>query len=144
MWQRVQTLYLAVASVLVGSMFFCKFATILGPQGESVDIMYYEKLPFLLFLISLFSANVIALFTFRSRMLQMRVSVLAVLLLVGFQVWLGVDFFRHKNEMVFSFTAVFPIVAAILDVLAARNIFLDEAMVQSASRLRASKRRKHK
>ncbi|MBO5194109.1 MAG: DUF4293 family protein, partial [Bacteroidales bacterium] len=38
------------------------------------------------------------------------------------------------------YTAVFPIVAAILDFLAARNIFLDEAMVQSASRLRKRKR----
>ena len=104
--------------------------------------MYYEKLPFLLFLISLFSANVIALITFKARILQMRVSVLAALLLVGFQIWLGVDFFSHRNEMVFSFTAVFPLVAAILDVMAARNIFLDEAMVQSASRLRSSKKKR--
>ena len=142
MWQRVQTLYLAVASVLVGSLFFSRFATVLGPEGESVDIMYYEKLPFLLFLVSLFSANVIALITFKARILQMRVSVLAALLLVGFQIWLGVDFFSHRNEMVFSFTAVFPLVAAILDVMAARNIFLDEAMVQSASRLRSSKKKR--
>ena len=34
------------------------------------------------------------------------------------------------------------ILTAILDILAARNIFLDEAMVQSASRLRAAKRHK--
>ena len=142
MWQRVQTLYLAVASVLVGSLFFSRFATVLGPEGESVDIMYYEKLPFLLFLISLFSANVIALITFKARILQMRVSVLAALLLVGFQIWLAVDFFSHRNDRVFSFTAVFPLVAAILDVMAARNIFLDEAMVQSASRLRSSRKKR--
>lgn len=142
MWQRIQTLYLAIATVLTGSLFFCNFATILGPGGESVDVRYYEKLPYLIFLISLFTANAIALLSFRTRILQMRVSILAALLLTGFQIWLGVDFFRHRNEMIFSFTAVFPIVAAILDVLAARNIALDEAMVQSASRLRGSRRKK--
>ena len=107
-----------------------------------MDVKYYEKLPYLIFLISLFTANAIALLSFRTRILQMRVSILAALLLTGFQIWLGVDFFRHRNEMIFSFTAVFPIVAAILDVLAARNIALDEAMVQSASRLRGSRRKK--
>lgn len=142
MWQRIQTLYLAIATVLTGSLFFCNFATILGPGGESADVKYYEKLPYLIFLISLFTANAIALLSFRTRILQMRVSILAALLLTGFQIWLGVDFFRHRNEMIFSFTAVFPIVAAILDVLAGRNIALDEAMVQSASRLRGSRRKK--
>lgn len=142
MWQRIQTLYLAIASILTGSLFFCRMATVLGPDGASVDIMYYEKLPFLLFLISLFSANVIALCTFKARILQMRVCILASLLLLGFQIWLGVDFLKNRNDMVFSITAVFPIVAAILDVLAARAIALDEAMVQSAARLRSSRRKK--
>ncbi|MCM1501220.1 MAG: DUF4293 domain-containing protein [Bacteroidales bacterium] len=152
MWQRIQTLYLAVASILVGSLFFCTMATALGPNGESVDIHYYEKTAFLIFLISLFSANVIALLTFKARMLQMRVCVLAALLLIGFQIWIGVDFYHGQitgieingieGKMTFSITAVFPIVAAILDVLAARAIALDEAMVQSASRLRSGRRRK--
>ncbi|MDE6871007.1 MAG: DUF4293 domain-containing protein [Bacteroidales bacterium] len=142
MWQRIQTLYLAIASILVGSLFFARMATVLGPDGASIDIRYYEKLPFLLFLISLFSANVIGLLTFRARLLQMRVCILAALLLVGFQIWIGADFFRYKDSMIFSFTAVFPIVAAILDVLAARAIALDEAMVQSAARLRGKRKRK--
>lgn len=116
--------------------------TVLGAEGASVDIRYYEKLPFLLFLISLFSANVIALLTFKARILQIRVCILAALLLLGFQIWIGADYFRYNDSIVFSFTAVFPIVAAILDVLAAKAIALDEAMVQSASRLRSSKRRK--
>lgn len=142
MWQRVQTLYLAIATVLVGTMFFSNFGTIIDPDGAVETLKYTNYLAWLLFLISLLSANGIALFSFKVRMLQMRVSVLAALLLIGFQAWIAVKFFQMKDEMVFSFTAVFPIVAAILDVLAARNIFLDEAMVQSAARLRKSKRRR--
>ena len=45
-------------------------------------------------------------------------------------------------RMIFSFTAIFPVIAAILNMLAARNIALDEAMVQSTYRLRKSKHRK--
>lgn len=140
MWQRIQTLYLAIASVLTGSLFFCRMATVLGPDGASVEIMYHERLAFLLFMISLLSANVIALLTFKARILQMRLCVLAALLLTGFQIWIGCDFFRYRNDMIFSFTAVFPAVAAILDLLAARAIALDEAMVQSASRLRGPRK----
>ena len=142
MWQRIQTLYLAIAGILVGSLFFCKMATVLGPDGATAEIMYHERPAYLLFLISLLSANVIALFTFKARILQMRVCILAALLLTGFQIWIGVDFFRYRNDMVFSFTAVFPVVAAILDLLAARAIALDEAMVQSASRLRGPRKRR--
>lgn len=141
MWQRIQTLYLAIATALIGSMFFCSFGTVIGPEGIAVETFKYTHyLAWLLFLISLLSANGIALFSFRTRILQMRLCVIAALLLIGFQAWIAVKFFQMKDEMIFSFTAVFPIVAAILDILAARNIFLDEAMVQSASRLR--KRRK--
>lgn len=142
MWQRIQTLYLAIATILIGTLFFSKFATIIGPEGESVEIMYHERVQYLLFIISLFLGNAIALFSFKSRMLQMRVCILAALLLIGFQVLLAVYYFAHRNEMVFSITAVFPIVTAILDVLAARAIALDEAMVQSSSRLRSSKKRR--
>lgn len=142
MWQRVQTLYLAISSILIASMFFCKFATIVGAQGDETTIMYYEYLPYLIFMIMLLTANLSALFAFKARVLQMRVAILAALLSLGFQIWLGVDFVRMRNEMTFSFTAVFPVVCVILNVLAARAIMMDEAMVQTASRLRDYKRKK--
>lgn len=140
MWQRIQTLYLAIATVLVGSLFFSKVATVVGPEGEDLAIMYHEKVIYLLFTIMVFAANAIALVSFRARNIQMRLSVISALLLIAFQIWLGVDFLAHRKDLVFSFTAVFPLIAAILDLLAARNIFLDEAMVQAASRLRSSRR----
>ena len=46
MWQRIQTLNLAIATALLASMFFCKFATIVGPQGNDLEIMYWEKIPY--------------------------------------------------------------------------------------------------
>lgn len=142
MWQRVQTLYLAIATALVAAMFFCNFALHMSADGSVADSWKYtDRLAWLLFMISLLTANVISLVSFKSRILQMRVCVLAALLLLGFQIWIGVEVVRFWNDMVFSFTAVFPIVAAILDVMAARNIALDEAMVQASSRLRGKRKR---
>ena len=89
------------------------------------------------------SGNGFTLFSYKARMVQMRLSMLEAILMTAFQIWIGVDFIRlrNENELIFSFTAIFPIIAAILNVMAARNIALDEAMVQSAYRLRKSKKK---
>lgn len=140
MWQRIQILYLGIASALVGSLFFCNMATVIGPGGSEVTIAYHEKLPFLMLTIMAFTAHVGALASTRVRFLQMRVCIIAALLLIGFQCWLAVDMVTHRHEMVFSFTMAFPLIAAILDVMAARNIMLDEMMVQAHSRIKKKKR----
>lgn len=142
MWQRIQTLYLAVATALLTSMIFCKFATILGPEGGEATIMYYEKIPYIVLLAVALLGNVFSLCAFKIRIPQMRVATVSALVLLALQIWIVVDVVKGWNEMVFSVTALFPLVAVILDVLAARNIMLDEAMVQSSSRLRAYKRKR--
>ena len=142
MWQRIQTLYLALATTLLSSMYFCKFATIVGPEGSELNIMYWEKIPYLVLLTLCAAGNLFSLFAFKIRMPQMRVATASAILLLAFQCWIVVDFASLWNEMTFSVTALFPLVAAILDILAARSILLDEAMVQSSDRLRASRRKR--
>ena len=44
MWQRIQTLYIGIATALTAAMFFCRMATIIGPEGNNIDIRYYENL----------------------------------------------------------------------------------------------------
>ncbi len=143
MWQRVQTLYLAIAAVLTGSLFFCNVAKIVTPDGGTENIMYSDKVEYMIFITALFIVQCICLAAFKFRMIQMRLCVISAIVMLAFQIWLGVDYFTHRNDMIFSFTAVFPIITVILDMLASRNILLDEAMVQASSRLRSS-RRKHR
>ena len=142
MWQRIQTLYLALATALLSSMYFCKFATIVGPEGSELNIMYWEKIPYLVLLTLCAAGNLFSLLAFKIRMPQMRVATASAILLLAFQCWIVVDFASLWNKMTFSVTALFPLVAAILDILAARSILLDEAMVQSSARLRASRRKR--
>ncbi len=139
MWQRIQTLYLGTATALVFSMFFCTFATIVGPDGAEETIGYSEKWPYLIMLIMMTIAHVAATASFKAFFLQARVAVIAALLSVGFQIWLGIDIFRHHEHMTFSFTAMFPLAAAVLDIMAAKRSMVDEltvTAVKSAKRMR--------
>lgn len=136
MWKRIQTLYLAVSAGLIASMFFCRFATIIGPEGSEEVIRYYEKTPYLILLIMLTTANVFSIATYRTRFLQARVCMLTALILTGFQIWLGVDFLMYREEMIFSVTMLFPMAAAILDVMASRRIMTDEFIVMTHRKMK--------
>ncbi|MGM9736742.1 MAG: DUF4293 domain-containing protein [Candidatus Cryptobacteroides sp.] len=144
MWTRIQVLYLAIATILTGALFFCDLATIIGPEGSEISIGYHEKLPYLILTIMAFTAQVACFACIKLRFLQMRVCIIAALLLLGFQVWIGIDFFLNRKDMVFSFTALFPLVAAFLDVLAARSIMLDEMMVQTWNKMHGKKKKETK
>ena len=143
MWQRIQTLYLGISTVLIFSMFFCIFATIIGPEGEELTIGYHEKIPYLAMLIMLFTAHVAATASFKVFFLQARVSMIAALMAIGFQIWIAVDFIRFHDEMTFSFTALFPLTAAILDFMAAKRSLVDEMTISAVRSVKSSRRRRH-
>ena len=124
MWQRIQTLYLLIASGLLVAMYF-------QPYGTGFIVLFSIAL----------AAQLLAIVALKSRTLQMRLSNLAGLLLFGLQVWMAVSYFTADPRPALNMTAIFPIVAAIFDFLAARAILKDELLVRSASRLRASKRK---
>ena len=141
-WQRIQTLYLGIATTLIAAMFFCRFATIIGPDGAEEFIRYYEKMPFLVLLIMLTSAHVAAIGCYKAFFLQARVCIIAGLLAIGFQIWLGIDFLRYRHDMVFSITMVFPLVMTILDVMAARNSLVDEMTVSAVKSVKKTLKRR--
>ena len=126
MWSRIQTLYLGIATGLIASMFFCDLATIAGPEGNDIFIRYYEKSSFLVLMIMLLTSHICALFSFKSWGLQSRVAMIASLLSLGFQIWLGIDFIRMRNDMAFNITGIFPLVCTILDILASRAAMIDQ------------------
>lgn len=142
MWKKIHTIYSIVATLLSASMFVFSFATILGPEGTELKIMYYEKLPYLFMLIMLLAAGICSIFTYRNGFLQARVCILTALMLIGFQIWLGVDFLRFRTDMVFSISAIFPIVAAILNVLAARGALVDGMTIQTAEKVLKSRKKR--
>lgn len=144
MWQRLQTLYLCIATGLIVALFFSVKAFTLGPGGvHSVELTYIKYTPYLILLILITILQLLAVFTFNARVFQMRTAVLAAILMIALQAWIGVDYFTADKEWIFKFTAVFPLVAAILNFIAARLILRDQLLVESVSHLR-SRKKNHK
>ena len=142
MWQRIQTLYLAIATGLIVSMFFTLKAVVPAADGGFAEsYRYVSYRPYLVLLIVITVLDVLALTGWKFRIFQMRTAILAALVTLALQAWLAVDYFTAAEGVVFRFTAVFPLVAVILDLLAARKIYADQLLVESVSRLRSSRRR---
>lgn len=144
MWQRLQTLYLCIATGLIVALFFSVKAFTLGPGGvHSVELTYIKYTPYLILLILITILQLLAVFTFNARVFQMRTAVLSAILMIALQAWIGVDYFTADKEWIFKFTAVFPLVAAIMNFIAARLILRDQLLVESVSHLR-SRKKNHK
>ena len=144
MWQRIQTLYLALACGIVAALFFVPLAVAIGTGGATENIYFTDNVYFLCLLIAIALANFTALILFKHRGIQIRVAVVACLLLLGFQIWLLAKYFNAPDGVVFKFTAILPLVASALDALAVRRIMADELLVQSYSRLRTNKKNRKK
>lgn len=136
MWQRLQTLYFGIATLIVASLFWSDAAKAVGPDGTVENISFTGNTIYLIWLVLLIVLQVLSLGGYKWRMRQFRVVIVTGIMCLAFQGWLVYDYVRLHDEVVFSWTALLPVVAGILDFFGARNILLDEAIVQSANRLR--------
>ena len=145
MWQRIQTLYLAVSAVLVTILFFNDAYTVSAPEGmEYVTYLQIQK-PYFAILLGILAAMVVlALVSFKVRILQMRLATLSGLVALGMQGWLAYYYFTAPENVTFKWTVIFPLVIAICNFLAARGCFQDQLMVESAYRIRESRKRDRK
>ena len=145
MWQRIQTLYLAVSAVLLFILFFNDAYTVAAPDGmQYVKYLQIQKPYFGILLGILFAMTVLALVTFKVRILQMRLATLSGLVALGMTGWLAYYYFTAPENVTFKWTVIFPFVVAISNFLAARGCFQDQLMVESAYRIRESRKRDRK
>ena len=145
MWQRIQTLYLAVSTVLLFILFFNDAYTVAAPDGmQFVKYLQIQKPYFGILLVILFAMTVLALVTFKVRILQMRLATLSGLVALGMTGWLAYYYFTAPENVTFKWTIIFPLVVAICNFLAARGCFQDQLMVESAYRIRESRKRDRK
>ncbi|MBR6415054.1 MAG: DUF4293 domain-containing protein [Bacteroidales bacterium] len=145
MWQRVQTLYLAISTILIGLMFFMAKAAVYGADGSVVEqFKFTTYAPYMILLVIIMVLNILALTTWNFRVFQMRTATLTAIITLALQIWIVVDFISTHDTMVFKIAAIFPLVAMIFDVLAVRGIFADQMLVESAYHLRKSRRERRK
>lgn len=151
MIQRIQTVYLLLAVVAV-------VIALTGEVGhfhrEGIEIAGFNNfflalsdgvkswspwaLSVLLILPAVLSS--LAIFLFKRRMVQVRLTVASALLLVGYYIVFAVFVYIYKGQYDADFTLHWttglPAVALILEYLAFRGIMKDELIVRSLDRLR--------
>ncbi|MBN2807558.1 MAG: DUF4293 domain-containing protein [Prolixibacteraceae bacterium] len=152
MIQRIQTLYLLVSLILVGILVWLDLGEIVagdqlylfnmkGIVAQSDGSVVYNGLPLTILMVMVLLLQLLVIFSYKKRILQMRAATLNLLLMLGIVglAW----FFVHNGvqtlgEGVYQFKLpmAFPVVAAILNYLAIRAIARDEALVRSIDRIR--------
>ncbi len=145
MWQRIQTLYLAVSTALLFVLFFSDLYAAVTPDGLQYTTYLQFRKPWFGILLGILTAmTALALVTFKVRILQMRLATLSGLVALGMSIWLAFSYFRAPENVTFRWTVVFPLIVAVCNFLAARGCFQDQLMVESAYRIRDSRKRDRK
>lgn len=153
MIQRIQTLYLLLATVCVGLMLVLPLAQYTDVVNEYTmkafmvstgDSVYVRPMLYLGILLSLATAlPFVTIFLFKRRMLQVRLCVVEIVLLVGALIMTGAYcYLCYKTSGEYGGVAHLkpwcglPLLSLIFMVLAARAIFRDEVLVRSLNRIR--------
>ena len=152
MLQRIQTVYLAIALILLGLMAWLPLAEISvadtvysfstkGVVHESSGKVLQNGIPLMVMLGIALLLQVVIIFGYKKRIQQMRLATYNIILMLGM---IGLFFYfkyaTFKDMEVdlvnYKIALVFPFVAAILNYLAIRAIGKDEALVRSIDRIR--------
>jgi len=153
MLQRLQTLYLLIASICMLLASTLPLARFTLPNGyivkfESTGVFLNETLIDSTWALLVMGAitsilAVVTIFLYKGRLLQIRLTILNTLIIIGFYIFAGIILFNIKNSSLLEtahfsigIVAFLPLVAIVLSILAIRRIYADEALVRSLSRLR--------
>jgi glucan phosphoethanolaminetransferase (alkaline phosphatase superfamily) len=151
MIQRIQTLFLLAVLVLsalmcmgdlimldngTGTLFSMSFMGLREAGGEVIQRLW--PLAFILAIVPFLT--LVAIFLYKKRPLQMRITMMVLLLSLGTLI-LGafyVIMFDRKFDVtiIWKIKVIFPLISAILAWLAYRSVLKDDLMVKSYDRLR--------
>ncbi len=139
MLQRMQSVWLFLAAV--SGVLTLKFSFFSGNMLDTNQSKVFESLtaamwiPLLILTVALVSGILIDIFLYKNRKLQLRITLLAILVsLVNIFLY-----YRETKKFVegkYDLTAIFALAIPILLILAARGIYKDQKLVKSLDRLR--------
>lgn len=152
MIQRIQSLFLLASFTIIALLFKMPFAEIFTDKGiyifkfnqiklmAETEEVYLNTLPVIILLVLIIILISLTIFLFRKRMLQIRLSIVNMVLNLGLS---GLMFYyvhfvskQLDGNYQLKIAVVLPIVVAILLFLAIRYIGKDEALIRSVDRIR--------
>lgn len=159
MIQRIQTLYLLIALLLMVSMFFFDSVQMITPEGDQFMLSltgYFTMLDGervmehrqhgLSFMGAVMTLLTLAtLLLYKKRVIQMRFCLYNIVMGIGLFLIMMLQIFPAKNamhaELFLKLPFVFPPIFAILSWLSFRGVRNDHLLVTSIDRLRSYKKR---
>jgi Domain of unknown function (DUF4293) len=154
MIQRIQSLYLLAANILLSALYLSPFAELSGKEGKTF-LFYLNGLvpgnavnggivlntwPLLAITGLIFALIFLIIFQYKNRPLQIKLTYLSEALLIiltgliYFYVWKGNTLTAGSYS--FKITSTFPLIAAVFAWLASRGMIKDENLVKSIDRIR--------
>ncbi len=133
-WKRIQTVFIVIAAGLLVSMLACNMCHTIIPKGDDADVIKFtDRYQFMVFSFTTFALCTVIIGYYKQRIIQMRLCILNSIMLFFYQLWILFEFFLKKydgvslhDEYALTVAAVFPAIAIILLLVAAKFIGQDE------------------
>ena len=129
MWKKPHNWLIAAAGLLVIVLLGLNVCHAVNPEtGVHYSVRFTDRLIYILFIVLSFIISDVTLLSARKPFYQVFLAITNAIVLLGFQIWILVDFFttklqtglRMSSVYTLSIGAIFPLVAIILLVLAVR------------------------
>ncbi|HBF87748.1 MAG TPA: hypothetical protein DDX39_03815 [Bacteroidales bacterium] len=153
MLQRIQSIYLLLSAVFSGLIFMIPLAEYIDGASQVYELSFWKfqslsagaEISFLVYPIAFFAGlstllNLVSIFLFKKRVLQMRISVFTIIMLLALISFAAFYIFKFKSDLnadvAIGISSFFPLISIILTLLAFRGIARDENLVRSVDRIR--------
>ena len=142
MWKKPHNWLIAAAGLLIIAMLGLNLCHAVDPEtGTRYAIRFADRLIYIIFIVLSFIISDVTLLSAKQPFYQVFLAIINAIVLLGFQIWIFVEFFTTKLQSglklssvyTLSVGAVFPLVAIILLVLAVRYA-ADEGTAQRIAR----------
>jgi len=124
-WPRMQNVLLGISAFLILTLLWSEMCYGVDAEGMRYTIKFTEHIQFLIFTIITAALSVAAIAYRKQYILQVRVCIINMLILLGYQLWLLVAFFQLKSAYTFTIYTLFPFVCIVLHFLAIRYSWRD-------------------
>lgn len=142
MWKKTHHWLIAAAALLIIVLLGMNVCHAVNPEtGQEYTVRFADRLIYIIFIVLSFILSDVTLLAARNPFHQVFIALVNAFVLLGFQVWIFVDFFttklatglRMSSVYTLSAGALFPLIAIILLVLAIR-FAADEGTAQRIAR----------
>lgn len=139
MIQRIQSIYLLLASLVGGSLFALPFAS--GPtetQGLLSDgyLNINDNIALIILTVLVILLSFVTIFLYSNRTLQMNLGKLNILITAGLFAFAAYLFYTIQSIATIGGGLFMPVLVMILVILANKNIKKDDKLVRDSNRLR--------